>query len=242
MNELLEQIFKSRQVLDAEGKPRELHAETQREQCLLLQRIVGEVKPMRSLEVGLAYGVSTLAICEKLPVGARHIVCDPYQSDWNDVGLLNVKRGGFESVVDFRRQMAHRVLAELEAAGSSLDFAYLDGGKTVDLVMVNVFYLTRILRVGGVIVMDDCDFPGIRMVCHFMSKLPCYQVVETWGGHPAKVRQPFMSSVVSALPGTTAALRPELVSGHPKLADHPHCIVYKKVSNDDRKWDWHEDF
>jgi predicted O-methyltransferase YrrM len=242
MHALLESILSERQVLDHEGKPRPLHAETQREQCLLLQRVVESVRPARSIEVGLAYGVSTLAICEKLPAGAKHTVCDPYQHDWNEIGLLNVDRAGFSSLVDFRREMAHRVLADMERDRTRLDFAYLDGGKMFDLVMVNVFYLTRLLRVGGVVVMDDCDFPGIRRVCQFMATLPCFEITETWGGHPKKSATPMLGRVVRTLPGAGAILKPDVADTAGRLADHPHCIVFRKTKEDDRKWDWHAEF
>jgi predicted O-methyltransferase YrrM len=242
MHDLLETIIRTRQVLDHTGAPKPLHGETQREQCLLLQSLIEELKPTRSLEVGLAYGISTMAICEKLPAGAKHIVCDPYQNDWNNIGLLNVERAGFSPLVDFRREMAHRVLADLERDGTTLDFAYLDGGKMFDLVMVNVFYLTKILRVGGLLVMDDCDFPGIRRVCQFLATLPCYQIAATWGGHAGKTTTPLLGKIIRTLPGSGEILKSDVADSSSKLADRPHCIVYKKIAADDRKWDWHAEF
>src|SRR5207248_5986427 len=115
-----------------------------------LQNLVRQVRPKISLEVGLAYGISTLNICQALrEVGAiRHIVMDPYQEKWKEIGLRNIRTAGYADLVDFRRQPAHEVLPELMKDGVTIDFAYLDGSKVFDFVLVNIFYLTRIMPVG----------------------------------------------------------------------------------------------
>jgi predicted O-methyltransferase YrrM len=231
---LLEQILSSRQVQAPDGSLKPLHGETQREQCLLLQQLVETIRPMRSVEVGLAYGISTLAICEKLPAGAKHTVCDPYQSDWNDIGLHNVRRAGFESLVDFHRAPAHRVLSDLERNETRLDFAYLDGGKMFDLVLVNTFFVTRMLRVGGLMVLDDADFPALRRICQFLETLPCYRISHTWAGHPRKASRPALARAVGALPGGKAILHPDHQTTGSVLDGHPHCVVFEKIATDDR--------
>ena len=63
-----------------------------------LQHIVHDITPARSLEIGCAYGVSSLYICDALasahasvvsPIGTpRHIVVDPFQStQWRGIGV-----------------------------------------------------------------------------------------------------------------------------------------------------------
>ena len=42
-----------------------LHSQTSKEQGLFLQKIFDVIKPSRSLEVGLAYGISAMFILEK---------------------------------------------------------------------------------------------------------------------------------------------------------------------------------
>ena len=46
----------------------------------------------------------------------------------------------------------------------------------------------------------------------------------------------------NALPGSPRWLAAELRHTHPKLRDNPHCIAFRKVKADDRKWDWYEPF
>src|SRR5687768_8657827 len=69
----------------------------------LLQRAVRDIRPAVSLEIGLAYGVSTLFICDaiqSLPSPGVHIVLDPFQhGKWQGIGLRNIAEAGFESIV-----------------------------------------------------------------------------------------------------------------------------------------------
>ncbi len=119
----------------------------------LLQEIVRSVKPRVSLEIGFAYGVSTLYICDALAEvnpSARHIVMEPFQStQWRGIGLRNVRQAGFGSMVDFREDHSEIVLPELVRSGLVADFALIDGWHTFDQVMVEFYYLNRLLRAGG---------------------------------------------------------------------------------------------
>jgi len=66
MLKTLEEIFEQKTIeTDDIEKRIELHSNTSKEQGLFLQKIFGLVKPKKSLEVGLAYGISTLFILEK---------------------------------------------------------------------------------------------------------------------------------------------------------------------------------
>src|SRR4051794_10192385 len=107
MNKLLEEILSTNQVKDDKGVSHHLHSHTRRAQCEFLQKLIEEVKPAQSLEIGLAYGISTLAILEALAKINRpflHIVVDPLQSDWGDIGLLNIERAGFSQRIRFERK------------------------------------------------------------------------------------------------------------------------------------------
>ena len=98
MNAVLADIVTSQQVSDGTTSFPLRHPDfpdspvaVDPEEGALLQRIVDDVKPVRSLEIGCAYGVSSLYICEALsrlpfrPASAkanpaRHIVVDPFQA------------------------------------------------------------------------------------------------------------------------------------------------------------------
>jgi predicted O-methyltransferase YrrM len=241
---LAETILSTNTVTDDAGTSYPLHSHTSREQCDVLQRLIHQVRPKTSLEVGLAYGISTLNICQALvEVGAtRHIVMDPFQSNWKEIGLRNIRVAGYEKLVEFRREMAHDVLPALVRDKVQVDFAYLDGSKVFDYVLVNVFYLTRILSLGGVMVLDDCDFPGIRKTCQFLAKHPSYEILGAWGASSRKERLPLLRKVLNAIPHAESIFASDLLDTDKYLRGRPHWMAFKKVAEDERQWDWYESF
>src|SRR4051812_8751446 len=78
-----------------------------------LYEIVRRETPRTTLEVGMAFGLSTLFICAALREGGgrRHIVMDPNQHrDYQGMGLHHVERAGFSDLVEFHGDSSHRVL------------------------------------------------------------------------------------------------------------------------------------
>jgi predicted O-methyltransferase YrrM len=151
MNAVLENIVSSQQEPDgnfigrAEGD--------------LLQKLIKDLKPERTLEIGCAYGVSTLYICEAvaaLPAFTQHIVIDPYQRTvWRSTGLKHVVDAGYGFLLDFREQPSELVLPALVKAGMTVDFAFIDGLHTLDEVKTEFDDLDRLVRVGGVIAFNE---------------------------------------------------------------------------------------
>jgi predicted O-methyltransferase YrrM len=84
MNSTLDKIFETRQFVQSDGKIINIHSETGREQCLFLQEIIKKNSFKKSIEIGFAYGISTLAITEAISEnGGTHVVLDKFQnSDW----------------------------------------------------------------------------------------------------------------------------------------------------------------
>ena len=82
MDPLLQIILDSKSVVTKDGVNRPLgENHIPEDEGNFLQRAIREAKPQVSLEVGCAYGVSSLYICEALRhVGAtKHIIIDVYQ-------------------------------------------------------------------------------------------------------------------------------------------------------------------
>src|SRR5215472_4002784 len=158
----------------------------------LLQHIVMDVRPRVSLEIGCAYGVSTLYICEaltRLSHPACHIVIDPFQrTQWRDIGRKHLAEAGFESIVTFKEEPAELVLPALVRDGVQIDFAFVDGWHTFDQVMVEFYFLNRLLRVGGVAAFDDSDRRSVNRVLRHALTYPNYREYGTSGPPPASVR------------------------------------------------------
>jgi predicted O-methyltransferase YrrM len=213
----------------------------------LLQAIVRRVKPRVSVEIGFAYGVSTLYICDALAEvnqSARHIVMDPFQStQWRGIGLHNVRQAGFGSMVDFREDHSEIVLPELVRSGLVADFALIDGRHTFDQVMVEFYYLNRLLRVGGVMAFDDADRRSVNRVIRHALTYPAYRVFDAGRSHADRVSLAGrLRRTAVALPGAAAVLRPDFVKRDWDLGVHSTCVALEKVGEDRRTSGWDRAF
>jgi predicted O-methyltransferase YrrM len=136
-----------------------------------LARWVLREKAIRTIEIGLAYGVSALHICRALvesgAPGVRHVVLDPFQARFADCGLQVLEEAGVRSLVEFHAEMSQMALPKFLKQQRRFDLAFLDGNHRFDSVFVDLFYLGRLLRKGGVILLDDYQLPGIRRAVSF---------------------------------------------------------------------------
>ena len=130
---------------------------------------------MHTIEIGLGYGVSALYICEGLvsTTGSeqRHVVIDPYQeSRFRNCGLQVLKEAGVADLVDHYAEESQVVLPRLLSEGRQFDLAFVDGNHRFDWVFVDLFFLGRLLRPGGIVFVDDYQLPGIaRATAFFLS-------------------------------------------------------------------------
>ncbi len=130
---LLKEIFRTSTVSNGTATfPLASHMDV--EEGALLQRVIAAVQPAESLEVGMAFGISTLFICEalsQLQKPVTHRVLDPDQSlRYNSVGLYNVDQAGYRDIVRFFQEPSEVALPRLMSEHLKLDFALIDGWHT----------------------------------------------------------------------------------------------------------------
>jgi len=257
LNPVLKEVIRTGSCKSPEGGTIKIQFGVSPEEGRFLQSIISELKPVVSLEVGLAYGISALFICDALPKTdrTRHIVIDPYQlvgpswgDSWKGIGLSNLKDAGFENIVEFHDLPSHIALPKLESQGVKIDFAFIDGWHTFDHTLVDFFYIDRMLKVGGVVAIDDADWPAIRKVCRFIATNLSYTVFRCLanGNSPAKFS--LKGRVLRRAANVSAKLRellkPEFVEPDVavNLLPGSRCIAFRKESQDSRRWDYHRSF
>jgi len=131
----------------------------------------------RTIEVGLGYGISALHVCEGLLANsgptARHVVIDPYQATrFSDLGLQFLDEAGVREMVEHHAEKSEIVLPRFVDEARSFDLAFVDGNHRFDGVFVDLFYLGRLVRKGGIVFLDDYQLPGVaRAVSFFASNL-----------------------------------------------------------------------
>jgi len=118
------------------------------------------------VEIGLAYGSSALAIGEALvAVGAvqpRHWIIDPMQDTaFYDVGWDAIRAAGLADIATLLRDRSQLALPRLVTEGVSADAAFVDGSHIFHEVFVDLYFLRRIVRPGGIVILDDHWWPSV---------------------------------------------------------------------------------
>ncbi|MFE0331239.1 class I SAM-dependent methyltransferase [Streptomyces sp. NPDC058960] len=127
------------------------------------------------VEIGLAYASSALAIGEALitvnPPHPRHIIIDPFQErDWSNVGWDLLCSAGLDSIASLMPTPSSIALPQLLAEGIRADAAFVDGSHRFHEVFVDLYFLRKIVRPGGLIVIDDDWAPSVRTAVRYYER------------------------------------------------------------------------
>ncbi|MDX1531538.1 MAG: class I SAM-dependent methyltransferase [Rhodothermales bacterium] len=239
MNAVIERIYRTGLVEDAQGRtyPHDTSAVFYATGKLLYDH-VRSARPARTLEIGLAYGVSTLFICQALRdngAGA-HTAIDPLEaSEYHSIGLTNVERAGLSDLFRFYKAPSAAVLPQLHARRERFDFAFVDGRHHFDYALVDLFYVDQMLPVGGCVAVDDLWMPGVRKAASFLLRNRPYVLVPT----PAGVRTPVPQRWLNL---GRRVLQNPLGWDWPLKLVPQNVALLRKVGDDDRVWDHHRPF
>ena len=241
MNAYLKRLLESGHVVCPDGTTRELHSNTSLGQCEFLQATIRRTGAVSCLEIGLAYGVSAIAISEAASEkpGATLTTVDPFQQQaWSNLGRLNIERAGYSGMVTHVEEMSQLALPRLLGDGSRFDFVYVDTTKIFDAVLVDAFFATRLLRPGGIVVFDDCSWPGIRKVVRFLAEWPHLKVFDTYQPRIGRPNREIARRIAGLLPGSRTLFRPEITRNDEVLGIAAECVAFIKTGDDERPWDW----
>lgn len=187
----LESIYETGNVTGADGVTRPYFpASISREEALVLAQTARSEGSRATLETGMAYGLSTLAIAgiHAERGGGDHIAIDPTLSVWASIGELNVQRAGLEEYVRVIEAPSEAALPSLLAEGCRRDFVFIDGSHLFENVLLDFFYADRLLDPNGIVAFHDTWMPAVTRVLEFVLSNRAYDQV-------------------NALPGTVAVLR-----------------------------------
>ena len=177
-----------------------------------LYSLVKDNKFKNILEIGFAYGISSLFICEALKENGRGklISIDPNQStQWKNIGVKHLRQSGLSKYSELMEEPSYSAMPKLLKGSSkekykfSMDLIFIDGMHLFDYTLVDLFYADLLLRVGGVVVLDDIRHKGVK---------PAYDYILKNYSHWKLVT--------------------------PTIASET-CATFIKVKNDTRNWDYH---
>jgi predicted O-methyltransferase YrrM len=126
----------------------------------------------QTIEIGLGYGISALFVCEGLlengDAAARHVVVDPHQATrFGGCGLQVLEEAGVAPLVEYHAEESQIALPRLLSQGRGFDLAFVDGNHRFDGVFLDLVYLGRLLRRGGIVVVDDYQLPAVARAVSF---------------------------------------------------------------------------
>ena len=126
------------------------------------------------IEIGLAYGSSALAIGEGLcwtgATETSHIIIDPFQAtSYENVGWEALKAAGVADRCTLIEEPSSIALARLVADGFTADAAFVDGSHRFHEVFVDLYFLRKLVRPGGLIVLDDAELPSVSSALRYFD-------------------------------------------------------------------------
>ncbi|MBV9322443.1 MAG: class I SAM-dependent methyltransferase [Chloroflexi bacterium] len=125
------------------------------------------------VEIGLAYGSSALAIGEALLAqedrATRHVIIDAYQHVFRNVGWEAIESAGLAGIATLTSERSQLALPRLIAQEFVADAAFVDGSHIFHNVFVDLCFLREIVRPGGLIVLDDCDWPSVATAVRYFE-------------------------------------------------------------------------
>jgi predicted O-methyltransferase YrrM len=134
------------------------------------------------VEVGLAYGRSALAIGEALvsvdTSRPLHVIIDPLQAtEWSNVGWQLLRSAGLDTIARLVLLPSSMALPTLVAEGLTADAAFVDGSHRFHEVFVDLYFLRKLVRPGGIVVLDDHWWPSVRTAARYFETNLGWRVV-----------------------------------------------------------------
>jgi Methyltransferase domain len=156
----------------------------------ILAELVQTSRAKAVLEIGMAFGSSTLAILEALKAlpDAHLTSVDPFQmhptapdggvgEGYGGVGLRNVQQAGFDNRHTWIGLPDYLALPKLAQEGRRFDFIFIDGYHSFDYAMLDFFFSDLLLVPGGMVVFHDSGSLPVYRVCQFVNANKAYTPV-----------------------------------------------------------------
>ena len=179
MNSYLKKVL-SENKFTYEGKDVELIDGIPIEEVEMIYEVMSEYKPKSSLEIGLCHGISSMAICDNLKEsnGVNHII-DPGLRI-NKYGINNLEKAGLKDNFIHYDDVSEVVLPKLLQDDLKVDFVFMDGWLTLDHLMLDFFYIDKILNIGGIVMFDNCEMSSVKEAFNYFSQYPSYHELTSY--------------------------------------------------------------
>jgi predicted O-methyltransferase YrrM len=183
---ILERLIRDRETFDTSGKRLEVTGTISLLEARYISDLIIENDFRTCLETGVAFGASTVAICSALAMledrggGVKHYGIDPCQfRDYGGAAMAALQECGLDHNFELLEGPAHLMLPTLLDRCVSIDFAFIDGMHTFDYTLIDLFFIDKLLRPGGIICVHDMNLPGKRKALSYLMKYRKYVRLES---------------------------------------------------------------
>lgn len=148
-----------------------------------LSNMVRDVDAKYSAETGVAYGLSTLAMCGAQDKSKTHVHfgVDPCQyTEHGGSAIAALNKAGLQNRFRLLEGPSHLMLPDLIRQNITLDCAFIDGWHTFDYTLVDFFLIDKMLRTGGLLGLHDMDMPSKQKVLKFILTHRDYEVAQEY--------------------------------------------------------------
>lgn len=145
-----------------------------------LYEVIKHNNVRNSLEIGFAFGLSTLFMCQshKDKGYGSHTAVDPCQSvEFESIGLSQIEKAGLNSLFRHLESKDYEILPKILESGQKYQFIFIDGLHMQDYVTIDFFYSDLLLDVGGFLAFDDCHAPGVSSAVAYFENNRQYRLV-----------------------------------------------------------------
>lgn len=176
-------MLTTRSIVLADGSSAPLHSETSADECQAMYGFLRKNPPDIAVEIGLAYGVSALAILTALEQNnrGRLISIDPYPAPSEHVdtsALLTIERSGLSHRHTHLRIDSGVALPQMIGDNVQVEFVYIDGHHGFDHAFVDFYCADRLIPVGGTIAFDDSQWRSVHRVIRYLRHHRCYEELD----------------------------------------------------------------
>ena len=188
----LAEIYASGTLLGDDGQAYEIgDTSIPRHVGSFIADLIHSEKPHATLEVGMAWGVSTLFILQALFENRtgfrRHVVMDPYQgASFHNAARRSLRDLEITEAVEFYEEPSELLLPRLLQEKRTFDFAFIDGNHAFDCVFTDLRFVHKLLKPGGIVIFDDTNWDGVNLTCRFAETNYAYRFVAQVAATPRK--------------------------------------------------------
>jgi len=177
----IEAVHRRKHVVLSDGTRKQITGAVRTDEAARMAALILERQYRSTLETGVAFGVSTLAIClalDAVKADTIHYGVDPEQwSVHQGAAVALHDEHGIQTPLRILEGCSHEVLPALLKEGVQLDFAFIDGWHTFDYTLLDFFYIDKLLKPRGVVAFHDCWMPSKRKVLRYITTHRKYRLL-----------------------------------------------------------------